>query len=551
MEGPAESRVRGPAQGGVEFPERLLDAAEGRLDRGPRLREGAFDFGVRLPGRPGQQRVGVGLDVLEGQSLRVHGARGGGIDEREGGPGKDHGTREAEVRVGGADLRVIGDFRGTADVGDGGQQVVLDQGTQHHARARVLGRGRDALEERFLAHHLVAAPDLDALVADSQGSALAPGHEKEVQEAGRAHGHLLVVARGQELLAYARGEPRGWRKLGHFTLDHGTHQRLQRGHSGIHDHEAGKEVLEQLRESRADRHARPVRRLQGVTHLVVPGRSRQQFAHGLCERVDGLVENDGGRGPKVRFDRGLVAEGLQLGTRVHQGGGADLRKVMVVGGHPEDRDDRGLQRLAHVARKFHGRERLVEDVEGSAKEDGLLARDHGEGFRVLQGLGVLPGLAAFGLFAGEGLRDLGPRMREGGGGRSRPRQVLAGEAEGIEVGGLAALNEVVAEERGERLFEGVEGDGPRGTIRRKHCPAVYRPSAFLLGAQGGGRIGAGRAPGGNRAGDEPREEERGKSTREGLRPCPCGPPPQSNPAPRLKVDTRRGAPIRFAVQQET
>ena len=58
-----------------------------------------------------------------------------------------------------------------------------------------------------LRHHLIAAADFDALVADPERAPLAAGHEEEVQETAGPHRHLLVIPRGQELLADARGEP--------------------------------------------------------------------------------------------------------------------------------------------------------------------------------------------------------------------------------------------------------------------------------------------------------------------------------------------------------
>ncbi len=42
---------------------------EARLDGGPRFREGLLDLRVRLPRGPGEQGLGVGLQIFERQAI--------------------------------------------------------------------------------------------------------------------------------------------------------------------------------------------------------------------------------------------------------------------------------------------------------------------------------------------------------------------------------------------------------------------------------------------------------------------------------------------------
>ena len=111
------------AQGRIERAQGLLDRPMLALDRLARAREGRLDLGVGLarPARDAAPRGRPAGPPSVSPSASSARACAGSTRVRLG-RGQERRPRDAEVRVGRADLRVVGDLGRSADVGRGGQQ---------------------------------------------------------------------------------------------------------------------------------------------------------------------------------------------------------------------------------------------------------------------------------------------------------------------------------------------------------------------------------------------------------------------------------------------
>jgi hypothetical protein len=249
------------------------------------------------------------------------------------------------------------------------------------------------------------ASHLDLAVVERERAPLAFGVQEEIQEAG-PHRHLLVISGREQLLAALVGQAGGGRPLPQLTGHHGQHQRLEGGIGRIEDDEIGKQRGEQTREGSGERGAGAITLRETGHEPVAVQTGRQCASELLDERGDGGVEDDVRRGLADRLVLRCVADGHDLPRLVEHGDRPDLREVVVVGGDPEDRDNRPARVLREEPRDLDRRHRLVEDVERTAEEHRLLAGD--EGGRLL--LGKPPGEHGSALGA-EGLLLVGERLR--------------------------------------------------------------------------------------------------------------------------------------------
>ncbi len=93
---------------------------------------------------------------------------------------------------------------------------------------------------------------------------------------------------------------------------------------------------------------------------------------------------------------------MELGVE-HRGAG-DLFPVVILGVHPEHRDDRGAEHGLGTARELQRRDGLQDGEQRAAEHPGLLAGDDRHGLRIGQpprGVGRGGGRAPAGLLSGE------------------------------------------------------------------------------------------------------------------------------------------------------
>ncbi len=206
---------------------------------------------------------------------------------------------------------------------------------------------------------------------------LAFHQEEQVEEAG-AHGHLLVVARGQEGGAGLEGQAGGGGALLDLAGQKGGHEGLQGGVGGIEHHEVGQESREKASESSGQRLARSVTLAQPCEHLVAVQALGQALPQLLHEGGHGRIQDDVGGGLSDGLAGGAIAQGTDLAALVENGRGAHLRKIVVIGGDPEDGDHGPTAARLQQPRRLAGAQGLVKHVEGAAEEPRLLPGDDGD-----------------------------------------------------------------------------------------------------------------------------------------------------------------------------
>ena len=169
------------------------------------------------------------------------------------------------------------------------------------------------------------------------------------------------------------------------------------GSAGSRIDELGEERREEAGEGVAQGLAGAIARPQEIQDPILVQAGPRRCPGLLHERGDGRVENDAGRGlPRGLLGRG-VAQGTERARLVEQARRADLREVVVVGGHPEDGHDGSPAPSLEGAGGLDRPERLPEHEERPAEEAGLLSGDEGHRLRVGQagrGLGGPRSLAA-------------------------------------------------------------------------------------------------------------------------------------------------------------
>ncbi len=358
--------------------------------------------------------------------------------------------------------------------------MVLDEGAEEGARAP----GRGVLGEHPL--RLVSrdsapkAADLDVSVLDPEGPTLSLHHDEEVEEAG-AHGHLLVIAGREQAGADLPGEARRRRLLANLARQDGHGQRLDRRIGGVEDDEVGEERRDEPREGAGQGRPGVVAGREQVQHrlaVLALGQVALQLGDQLRRR---LVQDDLGRWLCRRLAPRLVSQGAQPAALVEDRGGAHLREVVVVGGHPEDRDHPRLHLVLERGGDLASRHGLVENEERAPEQARLLpGDDHGR-----RGIGQRAGALAG---AGRPPRGLlrGQRLRQGArrvrivprAGRGAGDGLLVPVAGVVEPGRGGAAFEVVAEEGVGGLLERPVRQDRSGTLR--HCAAIIGGHSWML-----------------------------------------------------------------------
>ncbi len=238
----------------------------------------------------------------------------------------------------------------------------------------------------------------------------------------------------------------------------GDHEALHGRVRGVEHDQLGQQAGDEARERLGERRPRPVALRHDRERLVAAEGGRESLAELLDERRDRVVEGDRPRRLADRLVARGVAQGADRPPRVDHARRADLREVVVVGGHPEDRHDGAPAFLLEEPGDLDRRQGLPEDEERPAEETGLLAgHDRGRPGSG-EGAGPLgrPPRSARLLLARERLGHRRRRPLEG----TRPlgragdrREVDAARPE--EGAGALLPGQVVEEERGERLVESV------------------------------------------------------------------------------------------------
>ena len=190
VQGPAARRSSAAARRvGSSAPSALLHPRHLALRMASRARVKAASTSGWASPRPAREHgLGVGLQVGQAEALRLQRARLRGLDQRDArAAAASDRPRDAEVRVRGADLRVVGDLRRPAHVGE--RWAAAGPGSAGAAGRRGSSRPAIALQHRAApprAGSASQAAHLDAAVAHRQRAALAVHQQEQVEEARRA-----------------------------------------------------------------------------------------------------------------------------------------------------------------------------------------------------------------------------------------------------------------------------------------------------------------------------------------------------------------------------
>ena len=314
--------------------------------------------------------------IGEGKVETIEQRGGAAVEQGEAGAGHNDRHAVEERRVEDRGLREVGDLGGTADVGDGRQEVVLHHGTQE----RVGGEGdrRGGQCGGFVA---VVAMKIRAGAA-AQGDAAAALEQQEQRAVGLEE-DLGVVAGGAQFRA-TRQESFGERiGIIESLRQQGRGGGTDSGVEGIEEDQV--EAAEQRGEERAKSIAQGAAGLVGGGHFVEDAGGEGEAVEKSLQLVDGdrfeFQGTDGLAGETTR----VRGEPVRLVGGVEDPAMVGLGEVVILGSHPENGHG-GNAGGGELAGEFDGGEGLIEGVAGTAEEADLLAGDDGDGGGVFEGV---------------------------------------------------------------------------------------------------------------------------------------------------------------------
>ena len=372
------------------------------------------ELGVVLPGEAREQGLDVAFEIRQLESLGLEDTRLSRVDQRGARTWDEDRARHAELPVRGPDLRVVGDLGRAADVASGGKEVILGHGPEQGARAPGRGVTRQGLSRLLPAHAEVCPPHLDHVAFDRERAALPLRVPEQAQEPG-PNRNLLVIPGLDQPSALLGRHPGHGRALGQLAIQDGCHQGLQLVVSRIDDDEPREERREQPPERRCEADAWTVAPPQPLDEVVPLRTGSERRSQLVRQRPHGLVEHDLRCGLAHGFVRRAVTKRSEGASVVEHGREADLGEVVVVGGDPEDGNDRLAPQRLKIRGEPHRGGGLEEHIDRAAEEAGLLSGDEHCRVRAFDSSCAATGLGGFEalLLPDDGARQGGTVARDG------------------------------------------------------------------------------------------------------------------------------------------
>ena len=459
-----------PRQGGIEQRCGRRDRGEALVHRRVRPRQRRLQRSRDLRGeQPVEHGVVARPEIGEVEPVALQKPHGRAVDDGRARPRKDDRHRNAEPLVDAAKLAQVGELVRTADVGGGGEQRILHEGSQQDVRAEARRVGVD------LAQQVVGG---DHALAHRESRRRHPDGLPRLVEAEQRHAFglrldLRVVAGGHERRARRRGLARGLARRPQLVREERSHEGF-RGGIGCVEHDepggAGQPVEpagERFHESRA----LGVRGAEPGEHLVRELGRRQELAEGGRGIAHVARQADGGRrGAARRIEVEPDRARVEIG--VEERAVPNLVEVVVLRVHPENGYDGRIVLACEALGETDAGQRLEQRVQRTAEEAGLLSGHHGHGSRLrkaprrrLRRRGRRPRSE----LRGQHVRDGGPRgtataALDG----SRPR-FRRGRRAGVEGGQpLERVTVVAHESTRPRQSSKVDGHTRRGGAGGRH-----------------------------------------------------------------------------------
>ncbi len=379
-------------QGRIHLARRVEEARRALAQGAPDLAESAPDrLGDLFPRQVGDELVVGSLHRLGLQAELLQDLLHLPLQERRREAGMDHGHADPVGVEEGGKLRVIGHLPGAGHVAHHREHGALHHGPEEHVGAQDRGVGLNASQDLVPIQGEPGVTKMEAPVVPVDPLPSFGTLEEEVHPSLQ-DGDLDRIARllqagrrpGQEGLVLAGGVE--------LAEEHRTgvllHQRVRGVHpgQGQRRQQPGHETTKPPGEGAPRR----VALLEEIQERRAEVGLRQEGLERLPGRLQALTELHPVDGTAVPFRHGHL-DPPQLVVQVDKVGVARLLPVVVLGRHPEEGEDGALEELLEGVGQRDCGERLVEGVERSPEEGGLLPRGHHEPSFRHDALQTLPG----------------------------------------------------------------------------------------------------------------------------------------------------------------